>query len=89
MVHKEISKKIKYNIYNKIIKSIVLYRPEVWKWTKADKRRLIALEMNALQRSCRISWAERIPKETIKQIIGGKGNYFRSKEMPTHKVWTH
>jgi hypothetical protein len=31
MVHKEISKKIKYNIYNKIIKSIVLYRPEVWK----------------------------------------------------------
>lgn len=67
---KEITKKRKYNIYNTVIKSIVLYGAEAWRWTEADKRRLEALEMDALRRSCRISRLDRVPNTTIKQLIG-------------------
>lgn len=67
--NKEISKRRKYNIYNTIVKSIVLYGAEVWRWNEADKRRVAALEMDALRRSCRISRMERIPNERIKQLM--------------------
>lgn len=71
---KEITKKRKYNIYNTVIKSIVLYGAEGWRWTEDDKRRLEALEMDALRRSCRISRLDRVRNTKIKELIGLKEN---------------
>jgi len=39
------------NIYNALIKSILLYGSETWRLTENDKRQVEATEMDALRRS--------------------------------------
>jgi hypothetical protein len=45
-------------MYNTIIKSTVLYGSVIWRWTKAEKRRLGALETDSPLRTCGISGME-------------------------------
>lgn len=44
--HKDISKGRKMQIYNTVVKSIVLYGVETWRWTQNDKKRLTAMKMD-------------------------------------------
>ena len=37
--------------------------------TEAEKRKLLALEMDALRRCCRVSRRQKIRKESIKELI--------------------
>jgi len=67
---KDIRKERKLNIYNVLIKSILLYGSETWRLTENNKRRVEATEMDALMRSSRISRKERIRSVTIRQQIG-------------------
>ena len=55
---KDIRKERKLNIYNALIKSILLYGSETWRLTENNKRRVEATEMDALKRSLRISRKE-------------------------------
>lgn len=52
--NKNITKNRKLNIYDVMVKSLVLYGGENWRWTERDKDRLNALEMDVLRRSCGI-----------------------------------
>ena len=52
---KDIRKERKLNIYNSLIKSSLLYGSETWRLTENNKRRVEAIEMDALRRSSRIS----------------------------------
>lgn len=65
-----ISKKRKWQIYQTVVKSIVLYGAEAWSPTEEDKRRIVAMEMDALRRSCRVSRRDRVRNERIKQLMG-------------------
>lgn len=65
--NKHITKRRKYNIYNAIIKSSLLYGSETWRITERSKRMLETTEMDALKRSARISRADRIRNEEIQQ----------------------
>jgi hypothetical protein len=58
------------NIYNALIKSSLLYGFETWRLTENNKRRVKAIEMDALRRSSRISRNERMRNVTIRQQIG-------------------
>ena len=57
-------------IYNALIKSSLLYGSETWRLTENNKRRVEAIEMDALRRSSKISRKERIRNVTIRQQIG-------------------
>ena len=58
------------NIYNALIKSSLLYSSATWRLTENNKRRVEAIEMDALRRSSRISRKEIIRNVTIRQQIG-------------------
>jgi hypothetical protein len=66
---KDTRKEKKLNIYNLLIKSSLLYGSETWRLTEYNKRRVKATEMDAQQKSSRISRKERIRNVTIKQPI--------------------
>jgi hypothetical protein len=67
---KDIRKERKLNIYIALIKSSLLYVSETWILTENNKRRVEAIERDALRRSSRISRKERFRKVTIRQQIG-------------------
>ena len=67
---KDIRKKRKLNIYNALIKSNLLYGSEIWRLTENNKRRVEAIEIEALRKSSRISRKDRIRNVTIKRHIG-------------------
>lgn len=69
---REISKQKKYNIYDTVVKSIVTYGSETWRCNEADRKRLNAVEMDALRRSCRISRMDRVSNETIRERMGNR-----------------
>lgn len=52
---KHINKKRKYNIYNSMIKTNLIYGAETWRLTEKNRKRVEAAEMDALWRSARIS----------------------------------
>jgi hypothetical protein len=52
---KDTRKESKFNIYNALIKSRLLYGSETWRLMENNKRRVEATEMDALIRSSRIS----------------------------------
>jgi hypothetical protein len=64
----DVRKERKFNIYNALIKSSLLYDSETWRLTE-NKRRFEAAEVDALRRSSRISRKERIRNVTIRQQI--------------------
>jgi len=66
---KDIRNERKFNIYNSLIKSSLLYGFETWRLTENNKRRVEATEMDTLRRSSRISSKERIRNVTIRQQI--------------------
>lgn len=68
--HEEISRGRKKKIYDAIIKSILLYGAETWRLMEADKRKMTAVEMDALRRSCRVSRRDRIRNDRIREIMG-------------------
>ena len=49
---KEITRNRKYRIYNTIVKSILTYGCEAWRMTKREEKGVVAVEMDALRRSC-------------------------------------
>jgi hypothetical protein len=67
---KDIRKERKLNIYNKLIKSSLLYGSETWRLIESNKRRVEATEMDALRRSSRISRKDKIRNVTMRQQIG-------------------
>jgi hypothetical protein len=67
---KDIRKERKLNIYNALLESSLLYGSETWRFTKNNKRRVEATEMDALRRSLRISRKERIRNVTVRHQIG-------------------
>lgn len=78
--NKHITKNRKYNIYNTIIKSTLLYGSETWRMTERQKRMLEATEMDALRRSARISRVDRIRNEDIRQEMGLQDTIIRDIE---------
>ena len=52
---RKISKGRKWRICNTTVKSIIFCGAETWNMTESDKRKIIAVEMDALRRSCRVS----------------------------------
>ena len=67
---KDIRKERKWDIYNALITSSLLYGSATWRLTENNKRPVEATEMDALRRSSRISRKERIRKVTIRQQTG-------------------
>ncbi|KAF2888597.1 hypothetical protein ILUMI_17576, partial [Ignelater luminosus] len=55
----------KSTIYRAIVKPILTYESECWQMSV--KRRVDAVEMDFLRRSCRVSKIERIPNEVIRR----------------------
>jgi len=70
--NKSITKKRKFNVYEIMINSIMLYGCETWRLTERNKRALEATEMDAIWSSMRISQKEKVKNETIKQCMGIK-----------------
>lgn len=70
---KEITKKRKYNIYESMIKSTLLYGAETWRLTERYKKKIEAVEMDAIRRSLRISRMDKIRNEIIKERMGIEG----------------
>ncbi|XP_044760299.1 uncharacterized protein LOC123317755 [Coccinella septempunctata] len=71
--NKNITKRRKFNIYETLVKSSLLYGSENWRLTEKYKRKLEAVEMDAMRRSLRISRRERIRNETVKEMMGIEG----------------
>lgn len=70
---REISKKRKFNIYQTMIKSSFVYGAETWKITDKQKKRIKAVEMDAI-RTVRISRKNRIRNKIIKKKVGIDGS---------------
>lgn len=70
---KSITKRRKFNIYETMIKSNLLYGAETWRITERYKKRIEAVEMDAIRRSMGISRQQRIRNNTIKQQMGIEG----------------
>lgn len=68
----QITRGRKVQIYNTIVKSILLYGAESWRMTEADKRKILAVERDALKRSCRESRREKIRNEQIRETTNVK-----------------
>jgi len=66
---KDMRKERKLNIYNALIKSILLCGSETWRRTE-NKRRVEAADMGALRRFSRISGKDRFRTVTVRQQIG-------------------
>jgi len=66
--NKSITKK--FNIYEIMINSVMLYGCKTWRLTERNKRALEATEMDAIWSSMRISQKEKVKNETIKQCMG-------------------
>ena len=69
----EITKNRKYNIYETLVKSILLYGCETWRLTERNKRKLETTEMDAIRRAMRISRRDKIRNEDIRQQMGIEG----------------
>lgn len=67
---KKINQKRKYNIYNSMIKTNLLYGTETWRLTKKNKKRVEAAEMDTLRRSAGISRLEKVRNEEVRHQIG-------------------
>ncbi|XP_012228171.2 uncharacterized protein [Linepithema humile] len=72
----EISKQRKYNVYNTSVKSSLLYGAETWRITEQNKRKLEAVEMDAIKRSLRISRKDRIQNEEVRRRMGIDGTLY-------------
>ena len=67
-----ITRNRKYRIYtytHTIVKSILTYGCEAWRMTKREEKEVVAVEMDALRRSCGISRKDRIKNDVIKKEI--------------------
>lgn len=62
-----ISLKTKLTIYRAIVEPILTYGSECWQLTEAARRKIDAVEMDFLRRSCRISRLEHIPNIEIRR----------------------
>lgn len=69
-----ISKKRKFNIYETMVKSTLLHGAETWRITERYKRKIEAVEMDAMRRSLRISRRDHIRNDSIKQQMGIEGS---------------
>ncbi|KAK4879141.1 hypothetical protein RN001_007287 [Aquatica leii] len=54
-------------IYKTIVEPILMYGAECWQLKEKDKRKINAVEMDYLRRSCRISRQEHIQNEQIRR----------------------
>lgn len=63
----QIKKPTKKRIYKSIVQSIVTYGSETWEITQRNKERLLAVEMDALRRSCRVSRLQHIRNSEIRE----------------------
>ncbi|CAG9835613.1 unnamed protein product [Diabrotica balteata] len=65
--------KRKYNIYESLIKSSLLYGAETWRITENNRKKLEAVEMDVFRRSLGISRRERVRNEEVRRRIGIDG----------------
>lgn len=71
---KEITKRRKFNIYETMVKSTLLYGAETWRITEKYKAKVEAVEMDAMRRSLCISRTSHIRNDTVKQQMGIEGS---------------
>lgn len=76
----QISNKRKFNIYETMIKSSLLYDAETWRLTEKNKNKIEVVEMDAIRRSLRISRREHIRNEDIKNRMGIEGTIMKDIE---------
>lgn len=87
--NKNISKKRKFNIYEAIIKSILTYGAETWRLTEKNKRKIEAVEMDAIRRSMRISRKERVRNDEIRRRMGVEGTVVQDIERQQLRWYGH
>ena len=75
-----IGKKRKYNIYDTVVKSSLLYGAETWRIEEENKNKLDVVKMDVHQRSLRISRQDRISNEEIRKKMGIEGTLFQDIE---------
>lgn len=68
----DIGKQRKYNIYNTLVKSSLVNEAETWRVIEQNKRKLEAVEMNAMRISLKILRRDRVKNEEIRRQIGIK-----------------
>ena len=71
--HKNITKDRKLYIYQTIIQSILVYGAEVWQIPTREINNILSTEMDVLRRWAKKSRMERTKNESIKKIMGVKG----------------
>ena len=76
----EIGKHRKFNIYDSLIKSSLLYGAETWRITEYNKRRLEAVEMDVFRRTLGISRREHIRNDDIRYQMGIEGSIIKDIE---------
>lgn len=70
----------KYDIYNELVKSSILYEAEMWRVKKQNKGKLEALTMDVLRISTRIPPRVRISSEIIRKKMEAQRTLFRGIE---------
>jgi len=68
--NKSITERRKFNIYETIVKSVMLYVCKTWRIIERSKRALEVTEMDAIRWSMRIFRGKNITNEEIKQRMG-------------------
>jgi hypothetical protein len=76
-------------IYKLIVKSILTYGAETWTIKQKHRRKLLAIEMDHLRRSARISRMDRIRNETIRTKMGMKKNILQEIEEQQLRWYGH
>lgn len=71
---KGIQRDTKKRIYRTIVEGITLYNSETWDMNRRNERRLQAVEMDAMRRSCGVSRLEHIPNTNIKDRMNMEGD---------------
>ena len=85
----EIGKDRKLRIYDAIIKSNLLFGAETWRLTENNKRKLLAVEMDAIRRSARTSRLDRVRNETIRDKMGRQKTIVEEIESAQLKWYGH
>ena len=71
---KNITKQVKLQIYNSIVRSTVTYGAEIWKLNKNLTSKLMSMEMDFLRRSARHSRLEKIRNTIIRKEMNVKNS---------------
>lgn len=61
-----------YNTNNPIVNRVLLFVAESWRMTESDEKKIIAVEIDELRRSCNVFRREKIRNALIRQMLNTK-----------------